>query len=204
MSLSPAKARSSRLGGCPPEDPRDRIGAPQEIPQSLTRNTTHSSLRSHTAGPILCVFIWNVWTLFTVQRHSWEIFFVVLTWGGGRNFHMHSFPCRSTMRATHTADTSSTGSVISLVGTHHLAQCTVRCLFKYFPVPQWNCPCEKIIRLSWGLFLALVHVHLSDKHSTHKHTHRRNQHFHPQDLVEERGKCQYFQKFPLKCLIVEV
>lgn len=28
----------------------DRIGAPQEIPPSLTRNTTHSSLRSHHCG----------------------------------------------------------------------------------------------------------------------------------------------------------
>lgn len=62
------------LKDCPPEDPIDRIGAPQEIPPSLTQ-TQHALPSGHTTvGPIKCVFIWNVRALFTVQRHSWEIF----------------------------------------------------------------------------------------------------------------------------------
>lgn len=50
MSLSSAKAKSSHFRGCPPEDPRDRLRVPQEIPQSLTYSTAHLSLRSHHRG----------------------------------------------------------------------------------------------------------------------------------------------------------
>lgn len=57
---------------------REGLRVPQEISQSLTCNTTHFSLRSQRCGSIMCVIIWNVWALFTVQRRSWEIFSFIL------------------------------------------------------------------------------------------------------------------------------
>lgn len=80
--------------------------------------------------------------------------------------------------------------------------CTVHCLFKYSLVPQWshtelamweNQP----FLLGAFYFLVPFHVHLLDKHRRDS-----TQSALPPSGPDRRSKCQYFQEFPLQCLIV--
>ena len=162
MSLSSAKARPSRLRGCPPEDPRDRIRAPQEIPSSLTRNTTHSSLRSNYCGAryvyvhtkcmnIVCsskTFRGNILFSFEVGSvFSASTLLPMVIQNDSNIYYNSQLHERVWLHGYWRCWLSVQYSVCSSI---------LSCLSGVIQ----SCPCEKTIRLSLGLFLVLVHVQL--------------------------------------------
>lgn len=64
--------------------------------------TQHTPPSGHTTvGPIMCVFIWNVWTLFTVQK-MFIGNIVFLFWSGEHNFRIHQASHGDPQWASHT------------------------------------------------------------------------------------------------------
>lgn len=171
MSLPLAKAKLSQLRGCPPEDPRDKIGVLEEIPAT----TQHAPPLGHTTvGSIMCVFIWNVWILFTVQKMligniplGFEVGSIILAstrppMGIHDKRHIHS--------SSQLHSSVSVMSLIELITWLNVQYTVCSSAFLRLNGVTENCPCEKIICPSRGRFLVLVHAQMSDKHTTHKKT----------------------------------
>lgn len=133
-----------------------RIGAPQEIPPSLTHNTTHT--HTHTPPQVTPPSINSihlkrtniVYISKTFMGYSASVincnFFYLQAFHGDRQWPSHALQQPVARR-----------SVISLVGKHHSAQCTIHCssILLCLDGDVQNCPCVKISHLSWGLFFWL-------------------------------------------------
>lgn len=147
IPLSSARAKSNYLRGCPPEDPRDRIRALQEIPLNLTHNTIHTSLRLHhyVCHNTMCIRMKYINMVYSSNM------FMRISLIHSEFENLTAASTRTPMGIQYTLYTTVASctkecDIIGTVDAHHLAQCTsiLFCLNRVFQ----NCPCEKIIRPS--------------------------------------------------------